>query len=170
MLYRSLYFLFHDKRTVHGLINELEEQFALDDSQLHAIIDDNHKLAELPGATIHKKSPAAIRSETTFLYLSMGIFIFALIALVVSLLTAPWYLSALFGLVVIGAQLSGYLLGNRIPNAQLDRFRGRLAEGDILLQVDVPPSRVKTVKTFIAERSPDASTQVSNWHVGTIGL
>jgi hypothetical protein len=89
---------------------------------------------------------------------------------VLSLLAGSWYLSALFGLLVVGAQLSGYLLGNRIPNAQLDRFRTGLSQGDIVLQVDVPPGQSKEVKAFIEERIPDARTGVSNWHVGTIGL
>jgi hypothetical protein len=89
---------------------------------------------------------------------------------VLSLLAGSWYLSALFGLLVVGAQLSGYLLGNRIPNAQLDRFRTELSQGNIVLQVDTPPSQVKAVKSFIGERSPESNTGISNWHAGTIGL
>jgi hypothetical protein len=170
MIYRSLYFLFRDERTVRDLIGKLEERFALDDTQLHAIIESDHKLTELPGATAHKKTLKAMRREKNFLYLSVAVFTLALIALVLSLLAGSWYLSALFGLLVVGAQLSGYLLGNRIPNAQLDRFRTGLSQGDIVLQVDVPPGQSKEVKAFIEERIPDARTGVSNWHVGTIGL
>lgn len=170
MIYRSLYFLFHDEQTVRELIGRLEERFALDDTQLHAIIESDHKMAELPGATTHKKALLAIRRERNFLYLSVAVFTLSLIALVLTLLAGSWYLSALFGLMVVGGQLSGYLLGNRIPNAQLDRFRTRLSQGDIVLQVDVPPGQCKEVKAFIEERIPDAKTGVSNWHVGTIGL
>lgn len=170
MLYRSLYFLFHNEQNVRKFIGELQQQFDLDDTQLHAIIESNHQLTELPGATVHKKSPEAIRRERNFLYLSVAIFTLSLIALAASLLTGAWYLSVLFALLVVASQLSGYLLGNRIPNAQLDRFRTGLSQGDIVLQVDVPPGRCKEVKAFIDERIPDARTGVSNWHVGTIGL
>lgn len=170
MLYRSLYFVFHDEHTVRQLIVELEKKFSLNDTQLHAIIESDHKLSELPGATVHKKSPAAIRRERNFLYLSVAVFTLALIAFVLSLLAGPWYLTALLGGLVVGGQLSGYLLGNRIPNPQLDRFRRGMSQGDIVLQVDVAPTQIKAVKEFIGERIPDAKTGVSNWHVGTIGL
>ena len=170
MFYRSLYFVFHNEQSVHQFIFELEERFTLDDTQLHAFIQSNHKLTELPGATVHKKTPAAIRREKNFLYLSVTVFTLALIAFVLSLLAGPWYLTTLFGALVVAGQLSGYLLGNRIPNAQLDRFRSGMSRGDIVLQVDVPPTQIKAVKEFMAERMPDSMTGVTNWHVGTIGL
>lgn len=170
MLYRSLYFLFHNEQTVRKFIGELQQQFGLDDTQLHAIIESDHQLTELPGATVHKKSPEAIRREKNFLYLSVTVFTLSLIALVLSLLAGSWYLSALFAILVVAGQLSGYLLGNRIPNAQLDRFRTGLSQGDIVLQIDVPPGQCKEIKAFIDERIPEATTGVSNWHVGTIGL
>lgn len=170
MIYRSLYFLFHNEHTVRKFIDKLEQQFGLDDTQLHAIIESDHKLTELPGATVHRKSPEAIRREQNFLYASVAVFTLSLIALVMSLLAGSWYLSALFAALVVAGQLSGYLLGNRIPNAQLDRFRTGMSQGDIVLQVDVPPWQCKAVKAFIDERIPDAKTGVSNWHVGTIGL
>ncbi len=170
MIYRSLYFLFHNEHTVRKFIDELEQQFGLDDTQLHAIIESEHKLTELTGATVHRKSPEAIRREQHFLYASVAVFTLSLIALVMSLLAGSWYLSALFAVLVVAGQLAGYLLGNRIPNAQLDRFRTGMSQGDIVLQVDVPPRQCKAVKAYIDERIPDAKTGVSNWHVGTIGL
>jgi hypothetical protein len=170
MIYRSLYFLFHDEQTVRQMIRELQRRFALDDTQLHAIIESDYQLTELPGATVHKKSAAAIRRERNFLYLSVATFTLSLIAMVLSLLAGSWYISALFGLLVVGSQLSGYLLGNRLPNAQLDRFRTELSQGNIVLQVDATPRQVKAVKSFIGEQSPASNTEVSNWHAGTIGL
>jgi hypothetical protein len=169
MLYRSLYFLLHDERHLRKLIGELKECFALDDRQLHAIINNEHQLSELPGATLHHKSPQASRRERNLLYLSVTVFTLALIALILSLLAGTWYLSLLFGLLVVGGQLSGYLLGNRIPNAQLDRFRTALSQGDIVLQVDAPPGQVKEVKAFVGARYPESKSALSNWHVGTIG-
>lgn len=169
MLYRSLYFLFHDERSVRTAIDKLERNLGLDDFQLHAITNEGHALVELPGATVHQKSPAAVRTEKMLWYISVIIFVIALIALAITLLAASWYLAALFALVVIGAQFSGYLFGNRIPNAQLDRFRHGLEQGYIVLQVDVPRSEVRKVKAFLAENYPESGTNISNWHVGAPG-
>lgn len=169
MLYRSLYFLFHDEQTVRRVIGELEKQCELDDYQLHAIVNEGHDLIELPGATVHQKGTAAVRAEKTLWYATVAVFTVSLILLALTLLAASWYLAVLFGLLVVLAQVSGYLFGNRVPNAQLDKFRTGLEQGQIVLQVDVPPNRVKSVKRFVAEHYPDAGTRISNWNVGTIG-
>lgn len=168
MLYRSLYFLFHDETSVRNAINALENHLGLDDFQLHAITNEGHALVELPGATVHRKSIAAVRTEKMLWYISVIIFVLALIATAITLLAASWYLAVLFGALVFGAQLSGYMFGNRIPNAQLDRFRHGLEQGYIVLQVDVPRYQVKAVKAFLGEHYPDSKTNISNWHVGAI--
>jgi len=170
MLYRSLYFLFHDERNVRQVINELEKDMGLDDFQLHAITNEGHTLMEMPGATVHKKSTAAIRMEKILWYVTIAIFTLALIALALTLLAASWYWAIFFGVLVVGAQASGLLFGHRIPNAQLDRFRTGLEMGDIVLQVDVPRNQIKSVKAFMASHHPDSYTNISNWHVGTLGL
>jgi len=170
MLYRSLYFLFHDEGTVRRVIDELEANLGLDDFQLHAITNEGHTLMEMPGATVHKKSTAAIRTERLLWYTTIAIFTLSLIALALTLLAASWYWALFFGVLVVAAQASGYLFGNRIPNAQLDRFRTGLERGDIVLQVDVPRGKIKEIKAFMGSHHPDANTNISNWHVGTIGL
>ena len=170
MLYRSIYFLFHDEKAVRSIISELESKLGLDDYQLHAVTSEDHGLVEMPGATVHKKSPAAARLERILWYLSITIFTVALIALALSLLAASWILAVFFGILVVVAQLSGYLFVNRIPNAQLDRFRTGLEQGDIVLQVDVPRKDVAQVREFICNRYPDSRTNISNWHIGAFGL
>lgn len=170
MLYRSIYFLFHDEKAVRSIIEELESKLGLEDYQLHAVTAEDHGLVEMPGATVHKKSPAAARLERQLWYLSITIFVIALIAFALSLLAASWVLAVLFGLLVVGAQLSGYLFVNRIPNAQLDRFRTGLEKGDIVLMVDVPRKDVALVRNFVYNRHPDSRTNISNWHIGAFGL
>lgn len=170
MLYRSIYFLFHDEKAVRSIISELENKLGLDDFQIHAVTAEGHGLVEMPGATVHRKSPKAARLERLLWYLSITVFTIALIALALSLLAASWILAVLFGLMVVGAQLSGYLFVNRIPNAQLDRFRTGLEQGDIVLMVDVPRRDVDLVRNFVYDRYPDSRTNISNWHIGAFGL
>lgn len=169
MLYRSIYFLFHDERSVREVISRLEQHFGLGDKQLHAIIESGHRMTELPGTTLHRKSPEVLRRERNVLYLSVAVFTLSLSALVLSLLAGAWYLSVLFAILVVGGQLSGYLLGSRIPNAQLDRFRTGLSQGAILLQVDIPPGQVREIKKYVGEFNPESQTGISNWHVGSLG-
>jgi hypothetical protein len=170
MLYRSIYFMFRDEKSVRAIISELESKLGLEDYQLHAVVAHGHGLVEMPGGTVHRKSPATARLERLLWYLSITIFVIALIALALSLLAASWILALFFGLLVVGAQLSGYLFVNRIPNAQLDRFRTGLEQGDIVLQVDVPRKDVELVRNFVYNRYPDSRTNISNWHIGAFGM
>jgi hypothetical protein len=170
MLYRSIYFIFHNEKAVRSIMAELESRLGLEDYQLHAVTAEGHGLVEMPGGTVRKKSPAMARLERRLWYLSIAIFIVALIAFALSLLAASWVLVLLFGVLVVGAQLSGYLFVNRVPNAQLDRFRTGLEQGDIVLQVDVRRKDINMVRNFVYSRYPDSRTNISNWHIGAFGL
>lgn len=171
MLYRRIYFVFHDENAVRSIISELESKLGLDDYQLHAVISQgSHGMVEMPGGTVHRKSPATVRLERILWYSSITIFVIALIAMTLSLLAASWPLALFFWVLVAGAQLSGYMFANRIPNAQLDRFRTGLERGDIVLQVDVPRRDTALVRNFVYNRHPDSRTNISNWHIGVLGM
>jgi hypothetical protein len=170
MLYRSLYFVFCDERGVRRAIGELEREFSLNDSQLHAIVDENNNLHELPGATLHRHTGEAIITAKWIWYLSVAVFTFALTGLIMALLVASWYWAVLLGLVVLGTQISGYLFGNRIPNAQLDRFRTGMHRGNIVLQVDAPRQSADKIKHYLDDHYPGTVSNISNLHLGNFGM
>ena len=142
----------------------------MSDYQIRAVISEGHGLRELPGATIHRQRAQTARVERLLWYLSIAVFTLALIAFAISLLAASLAWSIFFGVLVVGAQLSGYLFVNRIPNAQLDRFRTGLEQGDIVLQVDVPLRDAKLVRSFVNNRFPESHTNISNLHIGSFEL
>jgi membrane protein implicated in regulation of membrane protease activity len=170
MLFRRIYFLFHDERATRRIIAELEEKLGLEDYQLHALVNGESGFVQLPDATVQRKSPGAARFERFLWYLSIVLFAVSLSAFVLALLAASWLWVLLFAIVVVAAQMSGYLFTNRIPNAQLDRFRSALDHGEILLLVDVPYKRVREVKDFIYSRYPDTRTNGANWHINAFGM
>lgn len=169
MLYRRVYFLFHDENSARGIIAELEKSLGLADYQIHLMRSEPGGFVTLNDATIDNKSPHALHMERLYWYLSIGVFTVALIGFVLALLATSWFWAALLAVIVVAAQLSGYLFTNRVPSAQLDRFRSALGHGEILMLVDVPRRRVKRLKEFVYGRYPDARTNVGNWHVGTLG-
>ncbi len=170
MFYRSLYFVFCDERGVRRAINDLEQEFGLNDTQLHAYVGDINDLHELPGATLHRHTHQAIVKAKWIWYLSIAVFVFALTGLILSLLVASWYWAVLLGLIVLLTQLSGYLFGNRIPNAQLNRFHTGLHRGDIVLQVDVPRQNAEKIKAYLDRHYPGTVSNISNLHLGSLGM
>lgn len=170
MFYRSLYFVFCDEQGVRRAIGDLEREFGFSDTQLHAYVGDINDLHELPGATLHRHTSEAITRAKWIWYLTIAVFVFALSGLVLSLLVASWYWALLLGLVVLFTQFSGYLFGNRIPNAQLNRFHTGLHRGDIVLQADTPLHAVDKVKSYLDQHYPGTVSNISNLHLGSLGM
>ncbi len=170
MLNRSLYFVFCDERGVRRAIADLEREFSLDDTQLHAYVGDINELHELPGTTLHRHSHEAIVRAKWIWYLTIAVFVFSLSGFVFSQLVASWYWAVLLGLIVLFTQFSGYLFGNRFPNAQLNRFHTGLHRGDIVLQVDVPWRNAERVKSYLDRNYPGTVSNISNLHLGSLGM
>lgn len=169
MLYRRVYFLFHDENSARSIIGELERALGLDGYQIHLLRCEPGGFITLADATIDNKSPRALHTERLYWYLSVAVFTIALIGFVLALFAESWIWSALLGVLVVGAQISGYLFTNRVPNAQFDRFRSALGHGEILMLVDVPRSHVKRMKAFVYSRYPESRTNAANWHIGALG-
>lgn len=169
MVYRRLYFLFHDVSEAHRIITALEQQLWLGDYQVHTLMNGAGGFAQVPNATVQRKSPGSARLEQLLWYLSIALFACALMALVLALLAASWWWALLCALIVLLSQWAGYMFTNRIPNPQLDRFRTALAHGEILMLIDVPPGRVRAVKQLVYSRYPEAKTNGANWHLNVFG-
>lgn len=169
MVYRRIYFLFHDEDTARRAIRELEEKLGLTTTQVHALVNGADGFTPLPGMPAPRRLTRRRRTERTLWSTGMVPFTAALIALVLALLLGAWRWVAVFASMVVAIQLAGYLFTNRIPNAQLDRFRTALDHGEILLLVDVPYPQVRRVKQLIYHRHPEAKTNSGNWHLGTSG-
>lgn len=170
MLYRRVYFLFHDEAAARSVINELKTRLVGDDYQLHALVKGNGGFARLPGAAVEHAPSLPARAQGMLWYLSVGLFTAALIAMVLAVLAMSWLWVLVFGAIVIATQISGYLFTNRIPSAQFDRFRSALDHGEILLLVDVPYRRAREVKQLVYERHPEARTNGINWHINAFGM
>jgi hypothetical protein len=75
--------------------------------------------------------------------------------------------------IVIGAALVGALLGtwfssmvgSALPNSRLKQFEAMIAEGKLLLMVDVPEHSVEEVKTRVGRDHPEAVSGGTDPHI-----
>jgi hypothetical protein len=75
--------------------------------------------------------------------------------------------------IVIGAALVGALLGawfssmvgSALPNSRLKQFEPMIAEGKLLLMVDVPEHSVEEVKTILGRDHPEAVSGGTDPHI-----
>jgi hypothetical protein len=68
-----------------------------------------------------------------------------------------WGFAALVGVLggVVGAW-SASMVGISIPSPRLQRFEGAIAQGQILLMVDLPPLRVREIEQLLQTAHPEA--------------
>ncbi len=57
---------------------------------------------------------------------------------------------------VVGAWISGPLIGSSTPNVHLEEYQKSMQEGHILLILDIPTKRANDVRKIIKDHYPDA--------------
>jgi hypothetical protein len=69
--------------------------------------------------------------------------------------------ATVFGLALFGALFGGWvasMAGSAVPNSQLKQFAPQLADGRILLMVDVPEHKVEEIRDKLGQRHPEAAS------------
>lgn len=165
---RRLFFLFPDEEHAQTVVDEL----LLRDIPLrhmHAI-SRKAKLKTLPEATQRQKNDTAFRLEWFLWNANLLIFIIALIAFVISLVTTTFFWMV-FSLAVM---LTTFYLGEqfvvRVPDVHLTEFDDALSHGEILLMIDVTGSRVAEVENFVHYRHPEAAVGGVSWSMDAFGM
>lgn len=167
---RRLYFLFPNPLHARHAVDTLLDGAGVDARHIHAVARSDIRIERLPHPTRQQKSDLAARLESLLWSGNLVLFGLALLGLVAALVDGSfgWALAAL--LVMAATFLGGFLFTFRIPHVHLDEFRDALAHGEILLMVDVPIDRVKTVEDYIQRHYPEAVPGGASWNVGAFGL
>jgi len=131
----------------------------IDDRHIHVMANDSIALGDLPKANVLQRSDLVHGLE---IGLSVGGATGILAGLVAvafppdGITLGGWTIlvTALAG-ALIGAWVAG-MIGTDIPNSQLREFESAVADGQILMMVDVPKDKVETVSTMIRKHHPEA--------------
>ena len=166
---RRLYFLMPDRQHALAVVDELME-YGIKREHMHALADKRTRLDGLPTASSRQKNDATQRVEKLLWNANLACFSLALISLIVlPVLYGPgWWL-----LLPVAVIVTNFLIGlhfTNLPNTHLGEFRDALAQGEILLMVDVAESRVAEVKNDIHHRHPEATVGGVGWSTQAFGL
>ncbi len=155
---RRLYFLLPSVARARQVVDELL-LVRIDDHHIHVMAREGTPLGDLPQANLLQRSDFVHGIE---IGLSVG-GATGILAGLVAIAFPPegielggWTLlvTALAG-ALIGAWVAG-MIGTDIPNSQLREFETAVAEGQILMLVDVPKDKVETVTKMIRKHHPEA--------------
>jgi hypothetical protein len=157
---RKLYFLFADTETAEKVVQDLLLA-RIEEKHMHFLGKRGTDMKNL-----HEATPAQKTGLLRGIYI--GLFSGAITGLLAGLyiyfspgtlgMQAPPYVIFICAFVgaIVGAWISGPLIGGSTPNAKLAAFQESLQQGDILLIIDVHAKRAEDVRKIIKEHCQNA--------------
>ncbi|MGY8814794.1 MAG: DUF1269 domain-containing protein [Gammaproteobacteria bacterium] len=150
---RRLYFLFPDVETSEKAVQELLLS-RIEEKRMHFLGKRGTEMKSLPEATPSQKT-GLLRG--IYIGLFSGVITGLLAGLYIYFnpdavgMQAPPYVIFICAFVgaIIGAWISGPLIGGSTPNTKLVAFQDSLQQGKILLILDTPAKRTEEIKNII---------------------
>jgi len=157
---RRLYFLLPDVKSTKETVDELLLAH-VEFGNMHVIANESISLAGLPEAGLLQKSDVVHGFE-------MGMIIGGLIGLLAGLVIMLYpEISGLGGWLILGCLLVGTvvgawvssMIGSDVRNTRLKAFESAIAEGQLLLMVDVPNAMVVEVTRMVNKNHPEGHSE-----------
>jgi len=156
---RRIYWLMPDLASARQAMDDLVWA-RVDVARIHFVGPEGMDMAGLHAANVWQTSDLVHAAKTGWVVGSAcGLVLGFATALLFPIVgdDPEWEVAVLMALLggVVGAW-SASMIGISIPSPRLQRFEGAIAQGRILLMVDLPPSRVRDIEALLRSAHPDA--------------
>lgn len=156
---RRLYFLLPDTASARQVVDDLLLA-RIEERHMHLLARDDIPLEGLHEASILQKSDIVHGAESGLVMGGIAGIVAGLVVLAfppdgTSLNLVTVLVTAMLG-AAFGTWVSS-MIASSVPNSRLKAFEKAIERGQILLMVDVPPSRVAEVRDLIGRRHPEAA-------------
>jgi hypothetical protein len=156
-----------DIDTANTVVDELLLK-RVDDHHIHVVAKEGTPMGDLPEANLLQKSdfiPAMERG------LAVGGITGVLAG--IAAVTFPPAGLVLGGGAILGASLAGAgfgawisgMIGMDVPNSQIEKFKAAIENGEVLMMVDIPKTRVEEIEALIQQHHPDADMGGTEPHI-----
>ena len=166
---RRLYFLLPDRAHALSVVDELARE-GVGIKNMHALGNQGTPVDGLPKASLRQYNDAASHLESFLWNANLLSFVVAMGIFTVQLVTTGWNLWLLVPAIIMTANFLVGLRFTRLPNTHLDEFRDALAQGEILLMVDLPEERVAYIEHQVHHHHPEATVGGVCWGTPALGL
>ena len=164
---RRLYFMVPDIDTANTEVDELLLK-RVDDHHIHVVAKEGTPMGDLPEANLLQKSdfiPAMERG------LAVGGITGVLAG--IAAVTFPPAGLVLGGGAILGTSLAGAgigawisgMIGMDVPNSQIEKFESAIENGEVLMMIDIPKTRVEEIEALIQQHHPDADMGGTEPHI-----
>ncbi|MFS2165721.1 DUF1269 domain-containing protein [Variovorax sp. Varisp62] len=156
---RRIYWLMPDLASARRAMDDLVRA-RVDVARIHFAGPEGMDMAGLHAANVWQTSDVVHAAKTGWAVGSAcGIVVGLLAALMFPIFgdDPEWEVAVLVAVVggVVGTW-SASMIGISIPSPRLQRFEGAIAQGQILLMVDLPRSRVRDIEALLQSAHPEA--------------
>jgi len=155
---KRIYFLVPDHVCAQAIVSELNA-IGIDEKNIAVLAKHENPLDDLPEATQSEKSdwiPALQRGVgiggSLGLFAGLAALAFQPAGLVVG--GSAVLVSSATG-ASFGAWISA-MIGSSAPNSQLQKFEEAIAQGQILMLVDIPKERIEEIQALVRNHHPEA--------------
>jgi hypothetical protein len=156
-----------DIDTANKVVDELLLK-RVDDHHIHVVAKEGTPMGDLPEANLLQKSdfiPAMERG------LAVGGITGVLAG--IAAVTFPPAGLVLGGGAILGTSLAGAgigawisgMIGMDVPNSQIEKFESAIENGEVLMMVDIPKTRVEEIEALIQQHHPDADMGGTEPHI-----
>ena len=156
---RRLYFVLPDLASTIQTANDLLLA-RVEDRYMHFLARRGMSLGALHEANYFQKSDLRHSMQLGFMFGGCGGFLVGLYIYLTPAEGMNLQLVTILIATVVGAMFGAWaasMIGISTPNTALKRFEKEIAEGHILLMVDVPKDRVAEIQALVHSRHPEAS-------------
>jgi hypothetical protein len=158
---RRIYFLVPNIETARKVVDELLLA-RIEERHIHLVAEEGTPMQDLPEATFLQKTdfvPALERGiaigGATGVLAGLAAITFPPAGLI---LGGGAVLAIALAGAGVGAWISS-MIGAAIPNSRIKEFEKAVAQGEVLMLVDVPKAKVEQVEAMVKEHHPDAEVE-----------
>lgn len=158
---RRIYFLVPGVATARMIVDELLLA-RIEERHIHVIAREGTSMEDLPKAKITQSSDLVPALERGVAAGGLA----GLLAGVLAITFPPAGLvlggGALLGMTVLGAGFGAWMssmIGVALPNSHIRQYEAAIAEGQLLMMVDVPHGRVDEIEELVTRHHPEARVE-----------
>jgi hypothetical protein len=158
---RRIYFLVPSVATTRMIVDELLLA-RIEERHIHVIARAGTPMEDIPKASI-------VQSTDLVPALERGVAaggLAGLLAGVLAITFPPAGLvlggGALLGMTVLGAGFGAWMssmIGVSLPNSHIERYETAIADGQLLMMIDVPRGRVDEIEELVARHHPEVKVE-----------
>jgi len=155
---RRIYFLAPSVASARSIVNDLLLA-RIEERRIHVLARQGTPLEDLPEATLAQRSDLIPALEKGVAAGGLT----GMLAGVAAISFPPAGLvlggGAVLGMALLGTGFGAWMasmVGAGLPNSRLAKFETAIANGELLVMIDVPHARVEEIEAIVARHHPDA--------------